>query len=183
MNSRVAGDRWALRRVMKANVSYSGGSNGTPPSLRARPRERIICCERDGVAEPAGGQLQRGGHVLDLDLRLDLHARLLRALAQLAAHRVVGAEARVEEDQRRVGEALDRHRLAQPLGVGAHVQQLLAHRRLHVEPAVVDRERDEAGLELAVAHRVGHLGGVLADRPHAHCGYCVRKSWSRPASR
>ena len=30
MNARVAGDRCALRRVMKANVSYSGGSNGTP---------------------------------------------------------------------------------------------------------------------------------------------------------
>ena len=40
MNARVAGERWALRRVMKAKVSYSGGSKGTPPGAApARARD------------------------------------------------------------------------------------------------------------------------------------------------
>jgi short-subunit dehydrogenase len=34
MNARVAGERCALRRVMNAKVSYSGGSNGAPVSRR-----------------------------------------------------------------------------------------------------------------------------------------------------
>ena len=120
------------------------------------------------VAEAAGGELQRGGDVLDLDLRLELHPGRLRALAQLAAHRVVGAPARVVEDQRRVGESLDRHRRAQAFGIDADVEHFLAHRGPDVEAAVVDRQCDEAGLDVAVADLVRDLGRVLADRPHAH---------------
>ncbi len=53
------------------------------------------------------------------------------------------------------------------VGVGGDVELLLAHRRTHVEPAVVDRERDEPRLEVALAHGVGHLGRVLAQHAHA----------------
>ena len=80
------------------------------------------------------------------------------------------APARVVEDQRRSASrsivigSRARSRL------GRHVQQLLAHRGPDVEPAVVDRERHEPGLELSLADRVGDLGGVLADHAHAHRG-------------
>ena len=51
MNARVAGDRWALRRVMNANVSYSGGSNGTVARRRLSPRETMI--ERGATVSPS----------------------------------------------------------------------------------------------------------------------------------
>ena len=100
---------------MNANVSNSGGSNDALPS-RGRTRAASIGARRDGVAEPAGGELERRGHVLDLDLRLEHDARALGALAQLAADRVHARPAGVEQDQRRGGEPLDRHRLAHALG-------------------------------------------------------------------
>ena len=102
--------------------------------------------------------------------RLDRDAGALGALRELAARRSRPAEARVVEDQRRLGEPLDRHRLAHALGVGREVQQLVVERRLDVEPAVVDREHDQGGLDLAVADGVGDLGGVLAEQAHAHVG-------------
>ena len=52
------------------------------------------------------------------------------------ARRVLGRPARVVEDQRRLGEPLDRHRLAHPLGIGGDVEQLLAPDRPDLEPAV-----------------------------------------------
>ena len=67
---------------------------------------------RDRVAEPAGGELERSVHVLDLDHGLELDARALRPLEQLPAGRVAPAVVRVVEDQRRGGEPLDRDRLA-----------------------------------------------------------------------
>jgi len=53
-----------------------------------------------------------------------------------------------------------------------HLLALRAHRdverdRAHVEPAVVHRERHQAGLEMPVADVVGDLGRVLPDRAHA----------------
>ena len=99
--ARDEGERLVQRRVEGDRVQAA--------RVAARDQDRH---RADGVAEPARGELERRGQVLDLDRRLDPHAGLLRALAQLAAHRVVGAPARVVEDQRRLGERLDRDRLA-----------------------------------------------------------------------
>src|SRR3954452_18576014 len=130
MNARVAGERCALRRVMNANVSMTGGSkvvlcrgraNVRPrapwgvPAARERAPERHLA-RADGVAEAARGELERRLDVLDLDLGLERHARALGAVGELAAGGVRPAEARVIEDQRRLREALDRHGLADPLG-------------------------------------------------------------------
>src|SRR3954468_17694920 len=68
----------------------------------------------DGGPEPAHREIEGGLDVLALDLRLDRHAGPLRALGELAARRVVGAEARVVEDQGRLGEPLDRPRSLPP---------------------------------------------------------------------
>ena len=91
VDRRVEGDGAELRNALRA----------------AQQRARA-----DRVAEAAGGEVERGGHVLDLDQRLEPHAGRLRALAQLDADRVLRGPAGVVEDQRRVGELLDRHRLA-----------------------------------------------------------------------
>ena len=183
MNSRVAGERCALRRVMKANVSYSGGSNGTPAERAARARASAMIARGATVSpSPRAARSSAAVDVLDLDLRLELHAGALGALAELAARRVVGAPAGVVEDQRR------RRRAARCVigsrgraRLGADVEELLLHGRAHVEAAVVDRQRDQAGLELAVAHGVGHLGGVLADDAHADVGWRARKSCDQVA--
>ena len=52
--------------------------------------------------------------------------------------------------------------------IGRGVDDLVAHDRLDVEPAVVDRQRDHPRLELAGTHRLDDLGGVQADHAHAH---------------
>src|SRR3954449_3839672 len=83
------GDRRVEADVVKAPPERAAERNAAGP---------------DRVAEPAQREIERGLDVLDLDLRLDRHARALGALGKLAASRVVGAEARVVEDQRRVGE-------------------------------------------------------------------------------
>jgi hypothetical protein len=135
------------------------------------PAEATTECDAaraDRVAEPAQGQIERRVDVLHLDHGLDRDARALRALRDLPARRILGAEARVVEDQRRVGEPLDRHRLLDALGVLGEVQQLLVDRRRDVEPAIVDREHDQPALDAPVADRVGDLGRVLAEQADAH---------------
>ena len=67
-----------------------------------------------------------------------------------------------------VRERLDRDRTAHVRRVDRGVDDLVAHDRLHVEPAVVDRQGDHPRLELARAHRLDDLGGVLAHHAHAH---------------
>ena len=61
---------------------------------------------RHRVAEAAGHQLQRAGHLLDLDLGLDAHALALGPLGQLAARRVERAVAGGRQDQRQAGQPL-----------------------------------------------------------------------------
>ena len=84
-------------------MSYSGGSSETLCSLREKPRVTSTLGVGDRVAEPARGEVERSGHVLDLDLRLEPDAGALGALVELAAHRVDRAPARVVEDRRRGG--------------------------------------------------------------------------------
>jgi hypothetical protein len=172
MSSRVAGERRAPVREMKANASYSGGSKGTHPSRAGtRRRKRVQHPARDErVAEAAPGQLERGLHVLHLDLRLDGHACALGPLGELATGRVLGAVGRVWEDQRRAGQALDRHRAAHARGLRAGEDELVAHDRADVEALVVDRQDDDARLEAPGADLLGDLGRVEADEPHADLG-------------
>src|SRR5215218_1279947 len=68
-----------------------------PPGEPAPERD---AAGADGVAEPTGGEVERGLDVLDLDLGLERHARALGAVRELAARRVAPAVARVVEDQR-----------------------------------------------------------------------------------
>src|SRR3954449_10230928 len=94
-------------RVTAGDEGERVGDRRVEADVVKAPPERAA--ERDAagpdrVAEPAQREIERGLDVLDLDLRLDRHARALGALGKLAASRVVGAEARVVEDQRRVGE-------------------------------------------------------------------------------
>ena len=170
MNARVAGERCALRRVMKANVSTTGGSKPTLCSRRANPRPSPMRRVPTVSPRPARGQVERRLDVLDLDDGLERHPRALGALGELAPRRVRPAEARVVEDQRSLREALDRHRLEHVVGIGREVEQLVGDRGLDVEAAVVDRQHDQPGLELPVADGVGDLRGVLADQAHAHVG-------------
>ena len=168
MNARVAGERWALRRVMKANVSYSGGS-------------KRGACRAGGVA--ARSSIERGATVSPRPraARSSAAVRYSTSIcgsivtpacwARSRSWRRVGSSrgpAGVVEDQRRLGEPLDRHRLAHAArGRRRRRAAPRSHAGAHVEPAVLDRQDDQAGLELAVAHGVGDLGGVLADRAHA----------------
>src|SRR3954449_5259688 len=102
MNARVAGERCALRRVTKANVSVIGGSkptwwrrrpNGRPSATRRGPivaprpprAAARAAAGSDRVAEAAQREVERRLDVLDLDLRLDRHAGALGALRELAA--------------------------------------------------------------------------------------------------
>ena len=58
MNSRVAGEGWALRRVMNAEASCSGGSNATPERRRAAARgddRAVASCPRGRA-----GKVERG---------------------------------------------------------------------------------------------------------------------------
>src|SRR4051794_9585162 len=77
--------------------------------------------------------------------------RRLRSSARRGARRVLRRPARVIEDQRRLGEPLDRHRLARALRIGGDVEQLLATDAAHLQADVVDREDHEPGLEDALA--------------------------------
>jgi hypothetical protein len=58
---------------------------------------------------------------------------------------------------------------------------LLADRRPDLEPPVVDRERDEPGLERAVADGVGHLDRVLADHADADIRVAAAEVLDEPA--
>src|SRR4051795_9171124 len=147
MNSRVPGDRWALRRVMNAKVSISGGSKPMVPSRREKPRtsitERVetvspilraasssaavtystsIC---GSIATPAlwarSRSWRRAGATAAQRAAEGVAGRpagALGALAQRAARGVDGRPASVVEDQRRLGEAFDGHRLLEAGGVG-----------------------------------------------------------------
>ena len=55
-------------------------------------------------------------------------------------------------------------------GLPADDDELLEPRDADVEAGVVDREHDEAGLELRLAHLLGHLRRVEADEPEPHVG-------------
>jgi len=77
---------------------------------------------------------------------------------------------RVVEDQRRLGEPRDREPAAGAGGIGAEDDDLVAEQRSHVELAVVDGQDDEAGLELAGAHRRGDVGRVLPRQLQARVG-------------
>ena len=120
---------------------------------------------RDRVPEAARRQLEGGLHVLDLDHRLELNACLLRPLLELAAGRVAPAVVGVVEDQRRLGESLDRDRLAHALRLAADVDDFLAPRGPDLEALVVDGQDDECRLEATATHVLCDLRGVLADEP------------------
>ena len=101
----------------------------------------------------------------DLDHRPQRDAGALGPVDELAAHRVVGAVLGVVEDQRRVGERLDRDRLEGASSLAADDDELLDARNAEIEPGVVDGQDDEPRLERRVAHLIGHLGGVEPDEP------------------
>jgi hypothetical protein len=48
---------------------------------------------------------------------------------------------------------------------GAHVEHLVAHQGADVELVVVDREQDDAGLELAAADAADDRRGIAPDEP------------------
>ena len=124
----------------------------------------------DRVAETAASETDGGFDSLDLDHGPQRHARPLGAIEQLSPHRIVGAVLGVVEDQRRVGQCLDRDGGAQPGRFAADDDEFLEPRDAEVEPGVVDRENDEPGLEGRVPHLVGHLRRVEADEPEPHVG-------------
>ena len=158
------GDRRAAPRDERERVvERLGERDRAERSEAAAVRERRP--RRDRVPETARRQLERGFHVLDLDHRLELDACLLRPLLELAAGRVAPAVVGVVEDQRRLGETLDRDRLAHALRLAADVDDFLAPRRPDLEPLVVDGQDDERRLEATAAHVLGDLRGVLADEP------------------
>ena len=67
------------------------------------------------------------------------------------------------------------------LRVGGEVEHPLARGDAHVEARVVDREDDQAGLELAVADGVGDLGAVLADDADPDAGVLGGEVLDEPA--
>ena len=73
---------------------------------------------------------------------------VLRALAQTGTRRVDRSPSARRQDQRRLGERLDRHRLDHPLGVGGHVEQLLARRTGWTSSPRSSTGRTQPGLEL-----------------------------------
>src|SRR3954447_12620730 len=138
MNARVAGERCALRRVTKANVSVIGGSK--PTWWRRRPNGRPSATRRVPIVSPRPRSARASaastystsicGSIVTPPPRARPASRRRGGggggeLGKLAASRVVGAEPRVVEDQRRVGEPLDRHRLLHALGVLGEVEELV----------------------------------------------------------
>ena len=104
------------------------------------------------------------------------HARALGALGELAARGVLLAPPGFGQHERGAGELLDRHRARSPAGIGAGVDDLeLRDRRAHLQPVVVDRQRDEPGFEPAGPHGVGELARVLADDADRDLGVAARE--------
>ena len=169
-NSREAGDSGAFARATKANVVVERVSERRPAQAlgHAPAHGEQDPARDDRVPQPARGELQGRLDVLDVDLRLDGDADALGKLGELAAHGVLRAVARVGQDERHARERLDRDRRRTRAGIGRGVEDLLAHDRLDVESAVVDRQRDHPGLELARADGLDDLRGVQADDAHAH---------------
>ena len=170
ISSCVARDRRAARRVTTAKVSCSGGSNVVRRQLRREVRGVGVGAGEVGVAGARGHEPERQVHELDLDARPQAQAVGLGAVGELAPDRVVVGRFGVVEDQRRARERLDRDRGARPGRLGADVEHLVADERPHVEPVVVDREHDDARLELALPDALSGPGGVAPDQPHGHRG-------------
>jgi hypothetical protein len=126
------------------------------------PRETIV------APSPRAASSSAASMVLDVDLRLDGDADALGELVELAPHRVLGAVARVGQDERHARQRLDRGRRAHVRRIGRGVEDLLAHDGLDIESAVVDRQRDHPRLQVAGAHGLDDLRGVQADHAHPH---------------
>ena len=97
-------------------VAAAGRTDASPGVATRQPAASRITARGDRVAEPARGELQRGGRCT----RPRSAARSSRRprWARSRSWRRIGssrAPARVVEDQRRGGEPLDRHRLAHAL--------------------------------------------------------------------
>ena len=131
MNARVAGERWALRRVMKANVSTTGGSKPTLCRRRAKPR-----AERDrGASRSCRRGRARRGRAPPRRTRPRSPARSSRPRAG-RARRAGGASGRPSRSARRRGSAAPR-RAARSSSARLHALGV----RGEVEQLVVDRGR------------------------------------------
>jgi hypothetical protein len=93
----------------------------------------------------------------------------------LAADRVVVGGLGVVEDERRRCEPVNRGRLPGAIGIRAHVEDLVAHDRAHVDLVGVDWQQDDAGLQLAAPDPFDHRRGVAADEPHRHAGMAAHE--------
>src|SRR3954465_14773089 len=143
MNARVAGERCALRRVMNANVSTTGGSKVVLCRRRAKPRPSAT---RRGPSGARGVRIvsprpraARSSAASTYSTSISGSSVTPARWARSASWRRVGAfqpkggpggggvpaEAGVVEDQGRLREALDRHGLAHALGVGGEVEELV----------------------------------------------------------
>src|SRR5918994_2160444 len=142
---------------------------------RGEVRHARVRARQVGVAEPGGDELQRDVDQLDLHARSQADAERLGALGELAADRVVVGRLGVVEDERRRGEPLDRGRPVRPPGVGADVEDLVAHERAHVEAVAVDRRQQEPRLELAAADAAHDRRGVAADQPDGESGVVAQE--------
>ena len=119
------------------------------------------------VADSAGGELERGVGVLDLDAWPDRDSGALGAFGELTPRRVLVAPAGLgqHEDGRQRSARWSRRRRAGRDRAGVDDLEL-GDRGADFEPFVVDRQRDQAGFEASRAHRVDELDGVLADDAH-----------------
>jgi hypothetical protein len=106
---------------------------------------------------------------------LQTDAESLCALGELATDRVIVGGLGVVEDQRGAGQPFDRRGPPRALARRADIEHLVAHDGAHVEPVVVDRQQDDARLELAAPDAVYDRRGVAADEPHRHVGMPVQE--------
>lgn len=76
----------------------------------------------------------------------------------------------VIENQRGLEQAGETHSRPRTFEVGADQQHLIAEQRLHLEPAVVDRQDDNPHLEVSAADRRRNVGRVLTRQPQPRVG-------------
>ena len=182
MNARVAGERWALRRVMNANVSYDrrverGGR-------RAAGRARPLSSEREPTVSPSPRAARSSAAVMystSISGSSRTPARCARSRSWRASGPAPPSARRRGSAARR--ELLDRDRLAHAARDRRRGTELLAARRRGPRARDPRPAGSPARPRAAVAHRVGDLGRVLADRAHAAPpGSAARNSSTRPPS-
>jgi hypothetical protein len=135
-----------------------------------RPRLRITPAREQRVPQAARGELDRHLDVLHVDVGLEDDALALGHLRELPARGVLRAVGGVEQDEPRPGEVVHGPRAVEQRGIRGGEDDLVAHDRPHVQPAVVHGQGDHPHLELALADLLGHVGGVQPDEAHANPG-------------